>query len=58
LSHASKVKRMRHICIQQNIGSARCKTQVVGKKNSVVLIPFTECLWDDTYVLPFSAQSL
>jgi hypothetical protein len=30
LSHASKVKRMRHICIQQNIGSARCKIQVVG----------------------------
>jgi hypothetical protein len=23
-----------------------------------VLIPFTECLWDDTYVLPFSAKSL
>jgi hypothetical protein len=24
----------------------------------VVLIPFTECLWDDTGVLPFNAQSL
>jgi hypothetical protein len=30
LSHASKVKKMRHICIQHNIGSARCKTQVAG----------------------------
>jgi hypothetical protein len=30
LSHASKVKRMRHICIQQNIGSAWYKTQVAS----------------------------
>jgi hypothetical protein len=37
---------------------ARCKTQVGNKKNGVVLIPFTECLWDDTYVLHFSAKSL
>jgi hypothetical protein len=31
---------------------------VEGQKNGVVLIPFTECLWDDTCVLPFSTKSL
>jgi hypothetical protein len=45
LSHASTLKRMR---TQQKTSSARCNTHVGDLLDGAVLIPYTDCLWNDT----------
>jgi hypothetical protein len=53
LSHASKLKRIRHIGIQQKTSSAWSKTHVGDLKDGAVMIPFIECLWDHTCLPKF-----
>ena len=45
LSHASTLKRMR---TQQKTSSAQCNTHVGDLLDGAVLIPYTECLWNNS----------
>jgi hypothetical protein len=57
LFHASKVKRMRIHRHSTKTSSAQFKIHVGDLKDGVVMISFTECLWDDTCLpnIKFSA---